>query len=140
MHETKEEKGESTYLLDEEKKLLDRSVERREIMLDSLFKDGKAPEDKQLRIANEILGAHDASILTRIGLRQKDKHHEDEQATTAAMLESQNNIIHKRILKYKKTKEDEEIILGDVYVPTDIVPGEDAVKPRTIDVDKFFKG
>lgn len=57
---------------EEEKKILDKSLERREIMLQELFKDG-VPSPKAMRLANEILNAQDASINATVSNRLKQK-------------------------------------------------------------------
>lgn len=56
----------------EEEEIIQSSLERREIMLKELFKDG-VPSPKAMRLANEILNAQDASVNAKVSNRLKQK-------------------------------------------------------------------
>jgi hypothetical protein len=64
-------------LTDEEQKMFTRNLQRREDMVDVIFKEGTPEDTRFMRLANEVMNANDDALLRLMKIRQEEEKTED---------------------------------------------------------------
>jgi len=98
-----------------------RNIERRGSIVDTFFKEGAPTDNRDIRVAKEVMESQDTAILT-LGKLNKDS-----QANNNAVADIAAEVIR----QVAQAKQNATIIhdteIPEEYIPTDIIEGETAV-------------
>jgi len=118
----------------EEYRLLNKTVQIREQIVDHMLKDGIPYKTSEIRVLNELLNSIDNNILGKVDKRLKFKENENnndmKEIVKAIMLESE-----KRKQEAKSTGLVET--LPEDYVLEEVVPGEDSFEYEEITLEEI---
>jgi len=121
------------YNQDEQDKL-DGYLQKRDLMINELFKEGKAPESpREMRLANELITAAEGSIHTNVANRIKHNSEENNAKTKMMVLEIIKNTRSSAPKVIDATPKE----ISDDYIPTLVVPGHTDYNPGPLDVKDF---
>jgi len=118
----------------EEARLINKTVQIREQIVDHLLKDGIPYKTSEIRVINELLNSIDSNILGRVDRRLKHKENENnndlKEIVKAVLLESEKR---KREAKANGPVE----ALPEEYVLEEVVPGEDSFEYEEITLEEI---
>lgn len=122
---------------DEENAVLQRNMDRRELMLQFMFDEGKSPEKSgDMRVAKEIIESLDSMMLTRAKMRSDVSSEEQDREIKKLALETM------RLNRLQAVNSDDESSKPDnvdITIPTDIVDGENDLVQDTLLIGDFVK-
>ena len=125
----------SSDVLDlEDKRLLNKTIAAREVIIDTLMKDGKVPTDKcGVELLTSTLNGLDSVVIHRAKLRVEDKQAEAQKNAAAMVAE---------VLRRHSAKRESAIPLANPALPgeftlVDKVEGEDHIGVQTFTYDEF---
>lgn len=119
---------------EEENTDLDYTRARRIAMVDQLFANGAPTSSKDMRVANEILNGIDSSTHTKVANRLKHQETQNTEAILNTVTEALKSITAAKSLHNVSAN----VELDNVYIPTDLVPGELDVNPDKLDITDFI--
>lgn len=125
-------------LNEDEKKLLDKNINRREIMLKSLFPTDEvgelqSPDAKQMRIANELMTSQEQATLKVVELRDKHEQHSEVKESVLAYIQQVNAPIIPP-MDFNRTREMPDDVSFDITKDELTSDGE------VLDVNMFVSG
>ena len=94
------------------------NVDRRGKLVDAFFKDGTPTDNRDIRVAKEVMESQDASILA-IGKLNKDA-----QANNNAVADIAAEVIRQVTQAKQQSQINTDIEIPEEYIPTDIIDGE----------------
>jgi hypothetical protein len=123
-------------LLDEEHRILAKTRELREKIVDTFIEEKGVPtKSGDMRVVNELLNSLDTNVTSTVDLRLKHEENKQSEDLTDAIVDifnKINNNVHKVDVNKK------EVVLADKFVPDDVVPGEDQIEYEELDVEAIM--
>ena len=120
----------------EEARLLNKTVDIREKIVDHLLKDGIPYKTNEIRVINELLNSIDSNVLGRVDRRLKHKENENssdmKELVKTIFLEKEKIMNEIKPIDLKET-------LPDEYVLEEVVPGEDSFEYEEITLEEIKK-
>ncbi len=125
------------FFTGEDLRLLDKTTNLREKMIDAITDNGNDIPDKtnELRILNELMMGLDKKVIDMSNIRAKVSKDQDDTAYQELVIET---LKEAAINKKNGTRSDEDILLPDNLIPVDIVDGEIEINPIELEVDDFI--
>ncbi len=123
--------GEDTFFSEQEKGLLNRSVDIRFKMIDKMMEDGIPYKTNEVRVINELLNSVDQKTMETAKLRLKHQENTDAQSQAEIAAEILKNIANSKSNLIERT---ESIPVIDTAICEEvvIVPGELDIKIPTL--------
>ena len=123
-----------SVLMDDEHRVLDKTREIRENIVDTYIQDNGIPtRSGDMRVMNEILNSLDANVSTRVDFRLKHEDSKQSEDLTDAIVGIFNKISQGNNVVDVATK---NITIEDKFVPDNVVPGEELIEYQELDMDK----
>jgi len=123
-------------LLDEEHRVLAKTRELREQIVDTFIEEKGIPtKSGDMRVVNELLNSLDTNVTSVVDLRLKHEENKQSEDLTDAIV----NIFSK--INDKANNVDianKNVTIIDMHVPDDIVPGEDQIEYEELDVEAIM--
>ena len=121
-----------------DREVYENNLKRREDLLDVLFKGGTPENNKDMRLAKELMESSDTAIMAKTGLKLKSKALESNDQIQATIVEL---VRQNAINRSKGTREsDSEVILdADVLPDFEPVPGQLDMGHRKLELDDVIK-
>jgi hypothetical protein len=129
------EMDKSMVFLPSELKVLDKTLQYREMMVEELFKDGVPKDTRKMRIANELLTSIDSQVLGRVDRRLKHDENENAEDVTELLKELFFKLEQQKSNTANVTLEVPEI--PEALSPDEIVPGEDKIEYEEIELSEI---
>jgi len=118
------ETSDAELYLPEEYRLINKTVNIRERIVDEMIKDGLPYKTNEIRVINELLNSIDSNVLGRVDRRIKQKSEEGEK--------DMRDLVKAIILEGEKIKKEMKPVelnqeLPEEYILETVVPGEDSI-------------
>lgn len=118
--------------LPEEYRLINKTVNIRERIVDEMIKDGLPYKTNEIRVINELLNSIDGNVLGRVDRRLKHSENEGEK--------DMRDLVKTIILEGDKIKREMKPIelnqtLSDEYVVDNLLPGETQIEYEEITLE-----
>lgn len=121
---------------EEESDKLAKYSKLRDQMVDVMFKGGTPENNKDIRLANELLMAGEKSIHDTASNRTKHQDSMNKEAILETVAEALKAVAMNQIAV---NSIDRNLDIPDQYVPNDIVEGETAINPEPLDPTQFLE-
>lgn len=128
---------ESTIFDSEENRILNKTINIREKIVDQMAGVGLPTKAHELLALNTILDAMDKQVMDKVKIRTKQEEENGKNKTIAMVAEILGRIDTK---KGYVPLSNNDITLSDNFLPTDIVPGETEISPDKLSLADFVKG
>ena len=123
-------------LLDEEHRVLHKTRELREQIVDTFIKEKGVPtKSGDMRVVNELLNSLDTNVTSTVELRLKHEENKQSEDLTEAIVSIFNKINDD---SNNIDIDNKEVVVSDKFVPDDVVPGEDQIEYSELDVDSIM--
>jgi len=123
-------------LLDEEHRVLAKTRELREQIVDTFIEEKGIPtKSGDMRVVNELLNSLDTNVTSVVDLRLKNEENKQSEDLTDAIVNIFSKISNKANSVDVNNK---DVVVKDMYVPDDVVPGEDQIEYEELDVDAIM--
>lgn len=121
---------------EEESDRLSKYTNLRDQMINVMFKGGVPENNKDIRLANELLMAGEKSIHDAASNRTKHQDNMNREAILETVAETLKLVATKQLTTVSVDKNTE---IPDQFVPKDIVEGETAINPEPLDPTEFLE-
>lgn len=128
---------ESTIFNHNESRLLNKTMDIREKIVDQMASAGLPTKAHELLALNAIMNDMDKQVMDKVKLRVKQEEDDNKNKTVAMVAEILGRIDSNKGYVPMSNK---DINLPDTYLPNDIVPGETDVSPDKLSLADFVKG
>ena len=125
---------ENSFYTTDEERIRQKTKALREQMMDSITDDGIPKKVGDLRILNEVMNSLDSQVTETATLRARVSADEQE----GKYLELVTNVL-KNNVSGNFGISDQNIVLEEEYIPTDIVPGEMETETKRLSLDEFIE-
>jgi len=122
----------ANVFMPEEMRVLDKTLEIREKIVDKMIEDGIPYKTSEIRVLNEVLNAMDSNVMGRTDRRLKMKENDNNENILEMMREVLINVEKK---KSTVTVEQRQIELTEGLRPDEIVLGEDQIEFQEISLE-----
>ena len=128
---------ESTIFNHNESRLLNKTMDIREKIVDQMASAGLPTKAYELLALNAVMNDMDKQVMDKVKLRVKQEEDDNKNKTVAMVAEILGRIDSNRGYIPMSNK---DINLPDKYLPNDIVPGETDISPDKLSLADFVKG
>lgn len=128
---------ESTIFNHNESRLLNKTMDIREKIVDQMASAGLPTKANELLALNAVMNDMDKQVMDKVKLRVKQEEDDNKNKTVAMVAEILGRIDSNRGYIPMSNK---DINLPDKYLPNDIVPGETDISPDKLSLADFVKG
>lgn len=128
---------ESTIFNHNESRVLNKTMDIREKIVDQMASAGLPTKAHELLALNAIMNDMDKQVMDKVKLRVKQEEDDNKNKTVAMVAEILGRIDSNKGYIPMSNK---DIDLPDKYLPNDIVPGETDVSPDKLSLADFVKG
>ncbi len=128
---------ESTIFNHNESRLLNKTMDIREKIVDQMASAGLPTKAHELLALNAVMNDMDKQVMDKVKLRVKQEEDDNKNKTVAMVAEILGRIDSNRGYIPMSNK---DINLPDKYLPNDIVPGETDISPDKLSLADFVKG
>lgn len=128
---------ESTIFNHNESRLLNKTMDIREKIVDQMASAGLPTKAHELLALNAVMNDMDKQVMDKVKLRVKQEEDDNKNKTVAMVAEILGRIDSNKGYIPMSNK---DINLPDTYLPNDIVPGETDVSPDKLSLADFVKG
>lgn len=128
---------ESTIFNHNESRLLNKTMDIREKIVDQMASAGLPTKAHELLALNAVMNDMDKQVMDKVKLRVKQEEDDNKNKTVAMVAEILGRIDSNKGYVPMSNK---DINLPDTYLPNDIVPGETDVSPDKLSLADFVKG
>jgi len=118
--------------LPEETRLIKKSLDIREQMVDKLIEDGIPKDTRKIRVINEVLNSIDSLVLGKVDRRLKHGENQNQQDMVELVKE-----VLLAVEKQKTSVGPIEIPEIEPLSPDELVPGEDKIEYEELDISDF---
>ena len=128
---------ESTIFNHNESRLLNKTMDIREKIVDQMASAGLPTKAHELLALNAVMNDMDKQVMDKVKLRVEQEEDDNKNKTVAMVAEILGRIDSNRGYIPMSNK---DINLPDKYLPNDIVPGETDISPDKLSLADFVKG
>jgi len=128
------EMDKGSIFLPEENRLLNKTIDIREKIVDHLLEDGLPHKTSEIRVINELLNSIDSQILGKVDRRLKNDDNKNQEDVVLIISEMLKNINAK---KASVQIEERNIELTEGLRPDEIVLGEDKIEYEELSLEDF---
>lgn len=118
---------------EEELSILEKGKTVRIALVDNMTKGGVPDRVGDIRVLNEVVSGLEKSVHDSASNRLKFQDTQNQEAVAENVAELLKQISGKT----SNTTNVTNVVLGEEYVPVDIVPGETDISPEQLEINKF---
>lgn len=128
----------SQIFLPNEYRILEKTLEIREKIVDKLLEEGIPTKSRDIRVLNEVLNAMDANVLGRVDRRLKREENDNQEEFNKIAVEI---ILNWNKMKQERVTEPIEVPELDRELPDDmVVPDEDSLEYKELTMEDIIEG
>lgn len=115
----------------DEQRILDKTMDVREQMVDNFIKGGVPEKTNEIRVINEVLNSMDAQVMSKVSNRLKT----DESKNDSEILSMVKNILLSSSSELENMEALEAPVIDQTLTEDDIVLGEDSIELTELDLN-----